>query len=161
MLQRAEHLAREHVDPKSRVACRSEWVAGNRPPHLAALARGLQMTEPGGRWAALSNTIRFADLLQRGAPGLGSDSYLTPGVYSSFELMVRAHGRSSTSSYLLCILFGDVLDLPQGACLDFLCSREREMAVGRYSAPFAVFGIQAQAILLRLTNRKLCIGSHV
>ena len=82
------------------------------------------MTEPGGRWAALRSAILFADLLQRGAPGPASDSYLATGVYSSFELMVRAHGRSPTLSYLLCSLFSDALGLPQGAYLDFPRSRE-------------------------------------
>ena len=43
------------------------------------------MTEEGGRRAALRSTIQFADLLQRGAPRPGSDSYLTTCVYSSFE----------------------------------------------------------------------------
>ena len=70
------------------------------------------MAEPGGKWAALRSTIQFADLLQRGAPGPGSDSYLTTGVYSSFALMVRAHGRSPTPSYLLCSLFSDAPGLP-------------------------------------------------
>ena len=83
MLERAEHLAKGHVDPRSFAACRSEWAGGNRPPHPAELARGLPMTESGGMWAALTSTIQFADLLQRGAPGPGSDSYLTTGVYSS------------------------------------------------------------------------------
>ena len=115
MLERAEHLARGQVDPRSCVACHSEWAGENRPPHPAALARGLLMTEPGGRWAALRSAILFADLLQRGAPGPASDSYLATGVYSSFELMVHPHGRSPTSSYLLCFLFSDALGLPQGA----------------------------------------------
>ena len=82
------------------------------------------MTEPGGRWAALWSAIQFADLLQRGASGPGSDSFLTTGVYSSLELMVHTHGRSPTSSYLLCSLSSDALGLPQGAYLDFPRSRE-------------------------------------
>ena len=110
---------------------------------------------------ALRTTIQFADLLQRGAPGPGSDSYLTTGICSPFELMVRAHGRSPTSSYLLCSLFSDALGLPQGAYLDFPHSREWEAAVGRYRALFAGVGIQAQDILLRLTHRRLYIGPHL
>ena len=86
---------------------------------------------------------------------------MTTGVYSPFELMVRAHGRSPTSSYLLCSLFSDALGLPQGTYLDFPGSREREVAAGRYRALFAAFGIHAQDILLRLTNRRLYIGPHV
>ena len=110
------------------------------------------MTEPGGRWAAFRSTIQFADLLQRGAPGPESDSYLTTGVCSSFELIVRAHGKSSTYWNLLCSLFSDALGLPRGAYLDFPCSREGEVAAGRYRALFAALGIQAQDILLRSTN---------
>ena len=71
MLKRAGHLARRHVDPRSCVACHSEWAGGNRLPRPAELARGLSMTEPGGRWAALRNAIQFADLLQRAPPDRG------------------------------------------------------------------------------------------
>ena len=77
------------------------------------------MTKPRGRWAALRSVIQFADLARRP----GSDRYLTTSVYSSFELMVRAHGRSPTSSHLLCSLFSDALGLPQGIYLDFPRSR--------------------------------------
>ena len=118
------------------------------------------MTEPGGRWAALRITIQFADLLHRSTPGPGSDSCLTTGVYNSFEVMVRARGRSLTCSYLLCSLCSEALGLPQGAYLDFPRSRELDMAVGRYRVRFAAFGIQAQDILLRLTNRRLYIVPH-
>ena len=82
------------------------------------------MTEPGRTWAVLRSTILFADLPQRGVPGPGSDSYLTTVVYSYFELMVRAHGRRPTSSYLLCSLINDAVGLPQGAYLGFPRSRE-------------------------------------
>ena len=97
----------------------------------------------------MSSTIPFADVLQRGASGPESDSYVTMGVYSSFELMVSAHWRSPTSSYLLCSLCSGALGLLQGAHLDFPRSREREVAVSRYRALFAAFGIQAQDILLQ------------
>ena len=109
----------------------------------------------------MRSTKQFADLLQRGAPGSGSDSYLTTGVYSSFELMVGAHGRSPTSSYLLCSLLRDAQGLPQGVYLDLYRSREWGVAVGRYRTLLAAFGIQAQDILLRLTNWRLYVGPHV
>ena len=107
----------------------------------------------------MRSTIQFTDLLQRGAPGPGPYSYLTTGVYSSFELMVRAHERSPASWYLLCSLFRDAIGLSQRGYLDFARSREWEVAVGRYRALFAAFGIQTQDILLRLTNRRLYIGA--
>ena len=75
--------------------------------------------------------------------------------------MVRVHERSPTSSYLLCSLFSDALGLPEGAYLDFPRSREWEVAVGRYRALFAAFGIQAQDIVLRLANRRLYIAPQV
>ena len=40
------------------------------------------------------------------------------GIYGTFELMLRAHRRSSTSSSLLCSIFCDALDLPHGAYFD-------------------------------------------
>ena len=161
MLERADHLARGHIDPRSCVACLSEWAGGRRPPHPAELARGLPMNESGERWAALRGTIQFADFLQRDVPGPGPASYLSTDVYSSFELMVRNQGRSPTSSFLLCSLFSDALGLPQAAYIDFPRSREWQVAVGRYRALFVAFGIRPQDILLRLTNRRLYIGPHV
>ena len=101
------------------------------------------------------------DPLQRDVPGPGPASYLTTGVYSSFELMIRAHGRSPTSSFLLCCLFSDALGLPQAAYLDFPRSREWEVAVDRYRTLFVAFGIRSQDILLRLTNRRHYIRPHV
>ena len=95
------------------------------------------MTEPGGKLAALRSTIQFAELLQPGTPVQGSNSYLTTGVCRSFELMVRTHGRSPTSSYRLCSQFSDDLGLPQGVYLDFPRSMEWHVAVGRYRALFA------------------------
>ena len=88
MLGPADRLARGHIDPRFCVACSCEWVGGRRPPHPAMLARGLPMTQSGGRWAALRNTMQFADFLQRDGPGPAS--YLTTGVHKSFELMIRA-----------------------------------------------------------------------
>ena len=113
MLERADHIARGHADPRSCIACRSEWAGGIRPAYPTELARGLPMTKPRGRWAALRSVIQFADLARRP----GSDRYLTTSVYSSFELMVRAHGKSPTSSFLLSSLFSDALGLPRGAIL--------------------------------------------
>lgn len=80
------------------------------PPHPAEIARYLPINESGGRWTtALRNVVQFAEFLQRDVPGPGPASYPTTSVCSSFELVVRAHGRSPTSSSLLCSLFSDAL----------------------------------------------------
>ena len=105
--------------------------------------------------------MQCADLLQRDVPGPGPASYLIPGVYNSFELMVRAQGRNSHSSSLLCSLSSDALGLPQGAYLDFRRPMEWGVAVGRYRALFAAFGIRSRDILLPLTNRRRYFGPHV
>ena len=75
--------------------------------------------------------------------------------------MVRAHGRSPTSSFLLCSLFSDALGLLQEAYLDFPRSREWEVAVDRYRTLFVAFGSRSQDILLLSPNRRLYIGPHV
>ena len=75
--------------------------------------------------------------------------------------MLHAHERSSASSFLLCSLFCDALDLPQGAYLDFPRPRERETAAGRSRMLFAAYAIQPQDILLRLPNQRLYIAPHV
>ena len=143
MLERADRLARGHIDTRSCVACSSEWAGGRQPPHSEELANnsGLPTNESGQRWASLRSTVQSADLLQRDVPGPGPASYLTTGIYSSCELMVRAHGRSPTSSFLL--LFSDALGLPQEAYLEFLRSREWEVAVDRCCTLFVAFGIRS------------------
>ena len=102
------------------------------------------MTEPGGRWGALRSTIQFADFIQRDVPGPEPASYLTTGVYISFEIMARIHRRSPTSSFLLFSLFSDALGRPQAAYLDFPRPREWEAAADRYLALFTTFGIRSQ-----------------
>ena len=92
--------------------------------------------------------------------GPGLARYLTTGVYSLFELMVRVHGRSPTSSFLLSSLFSDTLGVPQGAYIVFLRPMEWEAAAGRIRCS-AAFGIRPQDILLRFTNRRPYIGPDV
>ena len=105
-----------------------------------------------GRWGAVRVALQFAARVQRHISELESVSYVITGIYGSFELMSRAHGGSPTSSFLLCSLFCDLLDLPQGAYLDFPRPREWEMAAGRYRTLVAAYVIQPQDILLRLPN---------
>ena len=112
MLERADRLAKGYTDPRSCVACSLEGAGRRRPPLPADLARGLSISESEGRWAALRNIMQFADLLQRDVPGPGPASYLTTGVYDSFELMIRSQGRTPTLSFLLCSLFSDAMGLP-------------------------------------------------
>ena len=161
MLDRAEHLASGHVDPRPCVASRSAWPGGNRPPHQAVLARGLPMSGQGERWVAVRSALQFAPLCQRGVPGPGPARCATTGVYSTFERMVRHHGRSRTSSFLQCSLFCDALSLPRGAYLEFPRPREWEAIAGRYRALFAAHAIQPQDVVLRLPNGRLYIGPHL
>ena len=91
----------------------------------------------------------------------GINSYVTTGVHNTFDLMLSALGRSPTSSFVLCSLFRDALDLPQEAYLDFPRTREWKTAAAHYRTLFAACGIRPQDILLRLPNRRLYIGPHV
>ena len=64
--------------------------------------------------------LRFDELIEEdGARLLHPASYVTTGSHATFELTVRTHGRSPTSSFLLCSQFSDALSLPQRAYLDF------------------------------------------
>ena len=114
-----------------------------------------------GRWRAVRGALQFATRVRRHISGLESASYMTTGIYGTFELMLHAHGRSSTSSFLLCSLFCDALDLPQGPCLDFPRPREWKTAAGRYGTLFAACAIQPQDIFLRLQNQRIYIAPHV
>ena len=76
----------------------------------------------------MGSAQQFAERLQEGVPRLDSASYVTTGSHDTFELMVRAHGRSPTLSFLLCSLLSDVLDPPSQVYLDSLLSREWEAA---------------------------------
>ena len=70
-------------------------------------------------------------------------------------------GRSPTSSFVLCSLFSEALDLPQEACLDFPPAREWEATAAHYRTLFTAYGIRSQDILLRLSSRRLYSGPHV
>ena len=96
MMNRAENLARGYADPRPCVACRSAWPGESRPPHPAELARGISMDGHEGRWGPVRGALRFATRVQRHISGLESASYVTTVIYGTFELMLHAHGRSST-----------------------------------------------------------------
>ena len=138
MLDQADRIARRHADPRLCVACQSAWPEGSRPPNLEELARGLPMTEQARRWAAVRIALQFAALLQRGDFGTEPASYVTTGVHNTFEAMVSALGRSPISSFMMCSLFSDTLDLLQEAYLDFPPTREWEAAAAHYRTLFAV-----------------------
>ena len=65
---------------------------GRRPPRPAELARGLSMNGHEGRWVAVRGGLQFAARVQRSIPGPEPASYVTTGIYSTFELMLRAMG---------------------------------------------------------------------
>ena len=114
-----------------------------------------------GRWGAVRGALQFATRVQRHISELESASYVAAGIYGTFELMLHAYGMSSTSSFLLCFLFCNALDLPQGAYLDSPRPREWETAAGRYRTLFAAHAIQPQDILLRLQNQRIYVAPHV
>ena len=127
MLHRAEHLASGHAEPQPCVTCRSECPARNLPPHPVEMAEDLPRPLPGGRWPTVEGALQFAELIEEyGAPLLQPASYVTTSSHETFELMVRTHGRSPTSSFLLFSLFSDALSLPQRAYLDFPRPRESQ-----------------------------------
>ena len=105
--------------------------------------------------------MQFANLHQRDVPGPGLASRPTNGVYSSFELMVRAHRRGPTSSFLLCSSLSNALGLPQAVYLDSPRSRKWGVAVDRYRTLFVVFEVRSQDILLPFSNRRLYMAPHV
>lgn len=142
MLDRAEHLARGYADPRRCIASRSAWPGGNRPPHPVALARGLPIAEQGQMWAVVRGALQFVALFQRGVPGPGAASYATASAHSTFDIMVSAHERSPTSSFLLCSLFCDALRLPRGAYLDFPRLRGWNAIAGHYRVLFAARELQ-------------------
>ena len=80
--------------------------------------------------------------------------------HDTFGLVVRVHGRSPTSSFLLCPLFSDALGLPSRPYLDSPRSREWESAASRYRTLFTTFEIRPQDVLLRIPYRRLYIGPH-
>ena len=108
------------------------------------------------KWGAVRGALQFPTRVQRHISGLESASYVT-----TFELMLHVHGRSSTSSFLLCSLFCDTLDLPQGAYLAFPRPREWETAEGQYRTLLAAYAIQPQHNLLRLPNQRIYIAPYV
>ena len=86
---------------------------------------------------------------------------MTTAVHTAFELMGSAFGRSPISSFVMCSLFGNALELPQEACLDFPRTREWKAAAAHYRTLFIAYGIRWQDILLRILSGRLYIGPHV
>ena len=156
-----DHIARGHTDSTPCVPCQSARSEGSRPLHPAELFRGLPMTKQGGRWAAVGSALQFAASFKRGDLGTEPANYVTTGVHTTFELMVCSFGRSPTSSFVLCSLFSDELNLPQEACLDFPRTRKWEAATAHYRTLFIAYGIRSQDVLLRLPCRRLYIGPRV
>ena len=150
-----------HANPQPCVACRSEWPARNRALHPAELAEDLPRLHPAERWPAVAEILQFPELLEEDGPRLAPASYVTTGSHDTFEEMVRTHGSSPTSWFLLCSLFGDALGLPQGAYLDLPRPRECRAAAGHYREIFAAYGIHLQDTVLRLPNRRIYILPHV
>ena len=137
MLDRAERLAYGHTDPQPNVVCCSEWPAITRTPHPAELVEDLLRPRPGGRWAAVGGALQFAEILEEEGTRLVPTSYVTTGSHHAFEHMVRTHGRSPTSSFLLCSLFSDALGLPREAYFDFPRTKEWQEAVADQRERFA------------------------
>lgn len=117
-----EPLLLGHVDPRSRVECRLEWVEWAEESRCllpGEPAGWSSMTEHEGRWAELRSIMKSGGPFQRHVFRPGPPSYVTTDVKLSFEFMVRAHGKSPFSSFLLWSSFSDGLGLPQGTYLDF------------------------------------------
>lgn len=95
MLDRAEHFARGHADPRLRLAFYLAWPGGNRPPHPAALTSGVPISGRGKRPAAVRSALQFTALFQWGVPELDLAIYVATGVYSALKLMVYVQGTCS------------------------------------------------------------------
>ena len=159
MLDRAERLACGHtVVPQPSVVCLSEWTARARPPHPGELVEDLPRPRPWGRWAAVGGALQFAELLEEDGTRLVPASYVTTGSHHTFEHMVRTHGRSPTSSFLLCSLYSDALGLPREAFFDLPRSREWQEAATDYRERFAAHAIRPRDVLIRLPNWRIYIG---
>ena len=115
-----------------------------------------------GRWSAVRIALqlvrhpRSVGHSRTGASQLRNDCH-----YGTFELMLRGHGGGPTSSFLLCSLFCDALDLPEGAYVDFPRPRECEAAADRYCKLFAAYAAQPHDIFFRVPNHILRGGPHV
>ena len=131
MMDRAEHLARRRADPRPCVACRLARPGGNRSPHPAALARRLPMAGFGERWAVVRSALQFTVLFQRGVPGLEPASYETTGVHSTFQLTVRAHGRSPNFLVFFVLPVSRCAGPASTACLDGYTSFSPEQGNGK------------------------------
>ena len=110
----------------------------------------------------MGGTLQFAELLEEGAHRLVPACCKTTGSYHMFEHMVRTHGRSPISSFLLCPRFGDALGMPREAYVDFPRAREWEAAAAAvYRERFTTYAIRPQDILLRLPDRRIYILRQV
>ena len=68
----------------------------------------------------MGSSLQFTTLLEEGVPQLDPANYFSIGSHNTFELMVRALGRTPTPSSLVCSLFSGALGLLSPAYLEFL-----------------------------------------
>lgn len=67
---------------------------------------------PGPNRGGVGSTLQLLELVEEAIPWLYPAKYVTTASHSTFELMVRAHGRSPTALFLLYLLFSDALGMP-------------------------------------------------
>lgn len=60
----------------------------------------------------MGSTLQFTELLEEGVPRLDPAKYMTTGFHNTFELSVKAHGRSLIALFLLYLLLSDALGMP-------------------------------------------------
>ncbi len=163
---RASHMAHGHRDRNPCSQCSEEPPSGRRPPHPAELVHNHVLPAEGGRWDVLRTLVSVWNAMGQDFEIWAETERVgrTVGSFNSFEDMVRAHGRSPTSSYLLVPIFGSALGLGPPTYVDFPM---RGMSVGWtqviqcYRDLFQRLGIQPRDVLIELPNNITYICPHV
>jgi len=163
---RASHMAHGHRDRHPCSNCSEEPPFGRRPPHPAELVHRHVLPVEGGRWDNLRTLVSVWNAMRESLEIWTATERrgTTVGSYNSFEDMVRAHGRSQTSSYLLVPIFCSAFGLDPPTYIDFPI---RGLSIGwtqvthGYRDLFQRMGIQPHDVLIELPNGTTYICPHV
>lgn len=108
----------------------------------------------------MRGALQFVHFLQEGILRPEPVRYKKLASTTRFMLIVRVHGRSPTSSFLLCPLLHDAIGLLQGENNDFPPSGAYKVVCVHHRTLFTAFGIRTQDPSPRTPNWRPYIGQH-
>ena len=98
---------------------------------------------------------------RRGVPGFLTNRANVPALaYPSLDHLVRTRGRDATSSFFLCPLFGDAMNMPEDTFASFPRTDAWRTVVAAYRQVFTAVGATPAQYVFRLPNGRSYISAQ-